>query len=325
MNNIDYFNYSQENNDSVDDFIKPEGMKVINESKDENPTDLMNSSDSLNELITTYYTLKNMGKKSDDSTIIEVIDEIIYILDKGKLINYSPFCVYFQVLRYSYGSYKENKNKMDVEEKRFLVRYLLDEYLANRYEMYKYHGYSHQILQVMSDASSSRRNSKTGILMLESILNPLGFRIVKDYADLKSTKYCYVESDKGGKKLFKEFLKKDGIAFDFQKTRDNKYPDMLIKIKDDYIILEHKLTNGGGGAQNAEINEIIDFTRYDEQNQKIHYASCLQGGFIKYLAEYSTQPKNSTQRENILNALEHHPNNYFLNGKGLEKLVKDLM
>ena len=79
-----------------------------------------------------------------------------------------------------------------------------------------------------------------------------------------------------------------------------------------------------GGSQNAEINEIINFIRYDEKKEKkIHYVSCLQGDFFKSITPDSTQPKNVAQRENILNALKEHPNNFFVNGKALEKLIEE--
>lgn len=47
--------------------------------------------------------------------------------------------------------------------------------------------------------------------------------------------------------------------------------------------MEHKLTNGGGGSQNAEINEIIQFINYGEASNKVHYVSCLAGNFFKKL------------------------------------------
>jgi len=51
----------------------------------------------------------------------------------------------------------------------------------------------------------------------------------------------------------------------------------------------------------------------------------LQGDFIQYLTEHSTQPKNITQRTNIQTTLNEHSNNYFVNGKGLEQLLKDFI
>ena len=324
MNNLDYFKYSQDNKDSIEDFVNGVGVKVISETAEENPTMLMIKVNELNHLLTTYSTLRSLGKNTDDSTVLDVVDKIALILEENNLnINYSPFCVYFQVIRYSYNSYKENYSSMDKEEKRELLIYLIEEYLKNRYSMYESHGYTPIVLQVMADNSSARRNGTVGLQMLSSVLTPMGFKNAKTYQELMNTDLCFLNSDKGEKKVFDEFIKKNNIKFEFRATRDNKYPDMLIKVNNDFFILEHKLTNGGGGSQNAEINEIIAFTNYSENNSKIHYVSCLQGNFIQYLTGHSTQPKNIAQRKNIFNALSSNPNNYFVNGKGLAKVIED--
>ena len=90
------------------------------------------------------------------------------------------------------------------------------------------------------------------------------------------------------------------------------------------FILEHKLTNGEGGSQNQEINEIIAFITQKEDKNNIHYISCLQGDFITKLNENSTQPKNKAQLLNITMALTKYKQNYFVNGEGLRKMFEDL-
>ena len=90
------------------------------------------------------------------------------------------------------------------------------------------------------------------------------------------------------------------------------------------FILEHKLTNGEGGSQNQEINEIIAFITQKEVKNNIHYISCLQGDFITKLNENSTQPKNKAQLSNITMALTKYKQNYFVNGEGLRKMFEDL-
>ena len=123
--------------------------------------------------------------------------------------------------------------------------------------------------------------------------------------------------------MFNRFLKENNIIFEFRKTRDNKNPDMLLKINDEYFIVEHKLTNGGGGSQNAEINEIIQFINYGEENKHWHYISCLQGNFFKKINAENQEPKAASQYKNIVNALNSYPQNYFINGKGFEKFIND--
>ena len=59
--------------------------------------------------------------------------------------------------------------------------------------------------------------------------------------------------------VFFNFVKNFKLNFKSSKLRDNKIPDAVIRINNEYYIVEHKLTNGSGGSQNAEINEIIKF------------------------------------------------------------------
>lgn len=322
MNNIDYFEYSQINCDDIIDFSKPEGTLVINKNASEQETALMAANHNLIELITTYKTIRNISK-IDEKSKNEIVDNIIDIIETTNLINYSSFCVYLQVVGYSYSAYCIEKNSMSINEKRELMKQLLNLYIENRHNIYLYHGYSDQVLQVQSDAASSRRKGKTGIEKMEEILMPFGFVKAKTILDLKFLKYCYLLPDKGDLKLFDKFLKENNIAFKFREIRDNKNPDMLLKINNNYYILEHKLTNGEGGSQNSEINEIIQFINYEENYNNWHYISCLQGNFFKKLNKDNHEPKAASQYANIMIALHKHPKNYFVNGKGFKKLIND--
>ena len=321
MNNFNYFKFSQTNDDEIVDFSKAAGVFVITKNKNESQTELMKANHRLTDLITTYKTIKD---DSDETLINKVVDKIINIIETVKLINYTPFCVYFQVIGYSYSSYIEEKDFMTLADKRKMFRELLDIYIFYRHDMYNIHGYSDQVLQVQSDAASSRRKGKVGIEKLEEILLPYGFEKANTILDLEAKINCYILPDKGDKKLFDRFLRMNKIRYEFRETRDGKYPDMLLKIKGDYYILEHKLTNGGGGSQNAEINEIIQFVGYSEVKHNWHYISCLQGNYFKRLNSLNKEPKIVKQYGNVTLNLRKNPKNYFVNGKGFEKLIKDL-
>ena len=324
MNNKVYFKYSQENDDVIFDFSKPEGVLVLNKNCFEDETALMIANHKLIELITTYKTIRN-DSSFDEASKNSVIEKIIQIIENTNLINYSSFCVYLQVVGYSFSTYNSEKNSFNLTEKIELMKSLVNLYIDNRHDLYCYHGYSDQVLQVNSDASSSRRKSKTGIEKMEEILLPLGFKKAKNLLELKNLRYCYILPDKGDINLFNALLKEKKIMFEFRTTRDNKNPDMLFKINEDFYVLEHKLTNGGGGSQNAEINEIIQFINYTEENVNWHYVSCLQGNFFKKLNKFNNEPKAANQYRNVIQNLNNNPNNYFINGKGFEKMVNDLV
>ncbi len=324
MNNKSYFKYSQKSDDVVLDFSKPQGVLVLNKSNLETETWLMEANHKLIELITTYKTIRYDSSFEEKNKNL-IIEKIINILETTKLINYSSFCVYLQVVGYSFSTYDTEKSTLNLDEKINLMKSLVNLYIDNRHDLYCYHGYSDQVLQVNSDASSSRRKGKTGIEKMEDVLIPLGFRRAKNLLMFKNLPLCYILPDKGDINLFNTLLEENNIIFEFRETRDNKNPDMLFKIYDDFYILEHKLTNGGGGSQNAEINEIIQFINYTESKMNWHYISCLQGNFFKKLNELNAEPKAANQYRNVMNNLENNPNNYFINGKGFEKLITDLV
>ena len=214
MKNSDYFKFSQINNDEIIDFSKPEGILVINKSQNEPVTSLMIANHDLIKFITTYQTLKE-DIKCDPNYINQVVDKIINIIETTNLINYSSFCVYFQVVGYSFNSYKTEKINMTQEYKRNLLKKLLDLYVANRHSIYLYHGYSDNVLQVNCDSASSRRKGKTGIEKMEDFLKELNFIKVKTILDFKNKKHCYLLPDKGDLELFNIILEDNQIKFDF--------------------------------------------------------------------------------------------------------------
>lgn len=322
MNNKDYFEYSHKHEDEIIDFTKQVGVLVVNKNSSESETKLMLANHRLIEYITTYKTLKD-DSKTKKETLDNIIDKIINLIENTELINYSAFCTYFQVIGYSYSSYIHEKNDLTNDDKRELMSQLVELYLKNRHDIYLYHGYSDQVLQVHSDLSSNRRKGKTGIILIEDFIKPLGFIHTKTMKALSKARFAYLLPDKGDTQLFNEYLNFAGINFRFRETRDNKNPDMMLKIDKDIFILEHKLTNGGGGAQNAEINEIIQFINYEELRPTIHYVSCLQGNYFKKLNSSNAEPKPAQQYRNIMTYLSNYQNNYFVNGHGLKKLITD--
>ena len=177
----------------------------------------------------------------------------------------------------------------------------------------------------MSDASSSRRKGKTGINNIISIFVPYNF-IKANYLEQFLEESCaYILPDKGDLDIMLGILRKYNISFKFRVERQNKNPDVIFKIKDEIFICEHKLTNGNGGTQNAEINEIISFINQSEVDTKIHYLSCLEGDFFESLNGSSTQPKNIIQYNNIVSYLEKFKQNYFVNENGLRKIINDIL
>lgn len=317
MNNLDFFNISTFHAKISYDFSNPQGVLVIPRTKEETNA-LTDANHKLTDLITTYKTLKGIKQLSKKTNAI--VSEIIALIDKTDHINYTPFCVYFQVLKYSYNSYI-NAKKLSNRDKFNLIRDTIEAYIDNRHDIYVSHGYSDQVLQVMCDASSSRRNGATGTNNLALILSNFNILKVDSLEAFQSKPNAYILPDKGNADVFKKIVELNKINFDFQKTRENKMPDMAFKLNDEIYIVEHKLTSGAGGAQNMEINEIISFIGHKEDKQNIHYVSCLEGDYLRKLNRENKEPKAKAQYENIVRNLNKNTNNYFINEFGLTKLL----
>lgn len=319
MNNIFYFNYSLGNKDNLINNNEPSGFLVISKNKSENATPLMKANDLLTKLIISYNVVKDIDKQ----TAYKIIDQINDLIITTKQINYSAFCAYFQVINFSYSAFISQFHVLNKNERRELMKKILDLYIENRHGMYEYHGYSNQALQVSADLSISRRKGVYGINNLKSILDSNNFVHAYTKEAFNNNNLCYLFPDKGDKKLFNEILTLNNIKFTFRETRDNKNPDVLIKINDHIFIIEHKLTNGKGGSQNAEINELVQFINYNEESSKQHYVSCLQGDYFQKLSSAVKEPKIKAQYNNILLNLDKCPNNFFVNGEGFKKIIQD--
>lgn len=318
MNNLDYFLYSLNHEEQIIDFDRPGGVVVINKNKDEEENNLVVSNLKLLNYIEEYKNIINIGKTNNERKV-EILNNIISILENVENINYSPFCSYFQVLNYSYYQFK-NKNTLPHSDKLSLIDKIVRLYIQNRHEIYKFHGYSNIVLQVMSDISSSRRKSNIGIEKIESFLKPLGFKKTNELEDFKKMKLSYILPDKGQLNLFNYILKEESISFKFRENREFKNPDILIKVNEHIFLIEHKIINGSGGAQNLELNEIIEFIKYNEENKNFHYVSCLDGNFFSKFKN-SNEPKVVEQLKNVKNNLKICKNNFFVNNKGLMKLI----
>lgn len=319
MNNLDYFELSRINSKVNIDFSNPKGVVVIPKSKDE-VNALTKANKELIDNIVTYSVLSK-DEFFDEIALNKITEKIINIIEQTNHINYTGFCVYFQVLKFSYNAYKNQRN-LNQREKILLMRQIIDAYIENRHEMYDSHGYSNQVLQVMCDAASSRRNGSTGASSLSAIMqeNCIANKKVAGFMDGQN---AYLIPDKNNFSSLLTVLNNNDVNFVFSKERDNKIPDLAFRIYDSLFVLEHKLTNGKGGGQNMEINELISFINQSEINQNMHYISCLQGDYIQELCPENREPKAAAQYKNIITYLREHPNNYFVNEYGLNEMIKE--
>jgi hypothetical protein len=317
--NQEYFDYSRKTHKTLPDFSKSNGIMMLSSRKGEN-TALMRINHRLTQLIDEYDSdANNISKDRKD----EILGEIFSMLLKEENINYTPFAQYFKVLSYSYGTFVKAKH-LSVNERLSILEGILKHYIANRHYIYLEHGYSDIVLQVMSDDYSSRRQGGSGIDKIDKILIQLGFDKANDLERYSNNYYFF--PDKDGKRLLDPFCQKNHINFQFKKDNQNKYPDVVIVIDQHILIVEHKLTNSIGGAQNQEINELIRFIDQKENSSNVHYIAFLQGDYIELFNEHNlaSGDKITQQYNHIVQTLKKEPNNFFVDENGFASLVNDL-
>lgn len=97
-NNLYYFDFSLNNQESFINFSDQKGVLVINENANQEPNNLMLAVNQLNNLIITYSTLQNIENSETIQT--KIIYEIINLLESNKTkYKYKLFaflCLFFR-------------------------------------------------------------------------------------------------------------------------------------------------------------------------------------------------------------------------------------
>ena len=213
--NIDLFEYSLQNPEPLIDeaYIKSEDIIIV--ANNDKPNKLMINNIELLENISAY----KIAQKSKDSKILTQIIDNIRICLNTIGINYSEFSSFWSVTDVSYSMYK----KLPGNEQIKFLQIILEKYLLSRHQMYLGYGYTHTTLQVSKDAKAHKQSGPLGIKKVGVILNEYDYISLKDL-DVKNfslQKRIYINTDKTGKKLFKEIIKTYGLNFKWGKKSDN--------------------------------------------------------------------------------------------------------
>ncbi|MCK5320828.1 hypothetical protein KAJ61_05595 [Candidatus Parcubacteria bacterium] len=319
IDNLKLFEFSLNSPEPIiDEFYLKNGDLIISKNP-KKPTDLMLQNVDLIESVSAYSFSK---KTKSPATAQKALKKILEII-KSKNINYSEFVSFWSVIDISYSIFC----KMNDKEKLKILKNITEKYIELRHGTYSIYGYTPTALQAGKDAKAHKESGNLGIYKVSKILNSRGFKKTNNESIKKfiSGKKKYIESDKKGKKLFKDLLKYYKIDFKWSSKKENKMPDFLIRHKDDIYIVEHKHTKEGGGGQNNQINEIISLIGHSENNKKIHYISFLDGIYFNLFANKKlNQGKILNQINNIKNNLKNNKQNYFVNTAGFKKLLKNL-
>ena len=319
MTNIEYFKFSGQNPEPIiDPYYNRD--KVVVPLTAEKTNRLVEKNSRLIELISVFSYFRGKGKGKEDPEVAAIVQEVVDILLKTEGINFSPFSQFFMVYNSSHNSFKAYSKG----EQREFVYEMLVLYCKERHTMYLSHGYSNSILQVVCDNYSHKRNSKTTIVKICDILENYGFVHMENKGRPIAT-YGYILPDKGDKESFLDFKRQFDIVMESARNEQNKLPDMVFHLKEEYYIVEMKSMKGSGGGQDKQLTEVINFIRYSEQNKHIHYITYLDGEYSNLLHGGTPQPKIRCQYDDAMRCLECNPGNYFVNTTGFKALIRDLV
>jgi len=318
--NIDYWNKSLTHPEQfLDDYYIFDDIIV-------NDQNLIDKIKQLRLLIITYCEMTEI----DENETSKILDKIYNIIVSIENIQYTEFVAFWKNLDLSYSVFKYFK---DPQESINILRDILKKYCKKRIELYNSLGYSNITVQALYDAGASRKKGMAGINKLEYLIKIKDVVHAEDWNSLKNANIAYFLPDSKDEKLFKEFCEKYHIQYEFGKTHQGKEPDMVLKVNQDFFIIEAKHINESGGAQNKQIVEAIDFIKNSESSNKIHYLSFMDGlYFYKFSQENITNNKINNQKIDKINnqkidieeALKNHENNFFVNTYGFKSLLNDL-
>lgn len=321
QNNLELFELSLKNPEPmIDDFyIKSNGLIISNSPQ--KPNKLMKVNRELLENITAFKVAENSRNEDMMGQILLTIKDLM--TTKG--INYSEFASFWSIIDISYSIY----NSLSDDEKLSFLKLAIKKYLKMRHDIYLEYGYTSTALQVGKDAKSHKRSGSLGLQKCATILKNNNYYQLEELntdAFDKGDK-LFILTDKTGKKLFKEILKKYKITFDWSTGREKKMPDVLFKNKNNFYIIEHKHMKEGGGGQDKQVSEIINFINYSENLQqiKIHYITFLDGLYFNLFTKpYGDNGKIKNQLASIKLGLTNNPANYFVNTTGFIEFLSQI-
>lgn len=318
MTNIELFKYSGQHPEPIiDPYYNRD--KIVIPATANLTNNLVEKNARLIELISVFGYFVEQEKDKTHPDVCALIDEVITIMTDTDGINLSPFSQFFMVYNSSHNSFVGYSH----EEQREFIYEMLQLYCKERHKMYLSHGYTNSILQVVCDNYSHKRNSKTTIVKICDILERVGFVHNPNGEELFAHRFYFLP-DKGDKNTFFAFKTEHGVVMESAKNEQNKLPDMVFFVNGEYYIVEMKSMKGSGGGQDKQLTEIINFIRYAETDEHIHYVTYLDGEYSNLLHGETTQPKIRCQYDDAISCLQKHPGNYFLNTAGFEELVREI-
>jgi hypothetical protein len=321
-NNTELFDYSLQNPEPLVDDYYVKGNDLIISSSPDKPNELMKINRELLDNITAFRIAINQGNDEMRATTLKTVQSLM----RNKGLNFSEFASFWAVTDVSHSLYI---SLSEAEQLAFLDP-VIQKYIDVRHGTYLQHGYSATTLQVGKDAKAHKSNGSLGGIKVATILSENGYTQLTDLRldSLKNGDNIFLLSDKNGKKLFKEILNNFKINFLWSSHTHNKMPDVLFRKGKHIFIVEHKHMKEGGGGQDKQVAEVVNFIGYSEPTAvaEIHYITFIDGRYFnRFTRQSDKHGKLEDHIATIRKNLKTNKKNYFVNTAGFRELLKQII
>lgn len=311
--NLYYWQTSLDNLESVHDDYYVFDEIIVNDKN------LISKVNKLRDLIISYCVLLEKNEESALNKIFKEIFSLVMTIDK---IQYHEFVAFWKVLDISYSQFCK------LPDKAIILKNILVSYCQRRRKLYDQIGYSNVTLQALYDFGASRKKGVAGNKKIIDLIKDKFETAVHatNLSDLDNHPIAYCEPDRKEKALFLRLCKKYNLSYEFGKNHQDKIFDIFLKIHKHFFLIEAKHMKEGGGAQNKQVVEVIDFIGYDEVLPNIHYVTFMDGVYFnRYAGDTKPKTKTGKQKQSILENLEKHKNNFFVNTVGFKSILNDMV
>lgn len=278
-------------------------------------------------IIEVLSKISDLNEADDESVVArsQFIQELKVLMDTPSA-NLTTFRSFWPVLDMSHSVYSSLNENDKIE----FLEVAAEEFIQKRHRVYKEHGYSLSVLQVLADANAHKSQGVTAANKLSEIFESYLLRKSRSPVDFLENEMSYALMEDGIHLAdLKPMCKKLNIKFEWHEDNQKKKPDFFLHLKDSEMYFgEAKHKKEGGGGQNDQIKEIIKFIGFSENRKNFGYISFLDGIYFNtlipdvQLSEKTRMNKGLRQSKEIRDSLAKSPSNYFLNTEGIKKFLK---
>jgi hypothetical protein len=302
-NNIEYLRESINNNENLD-------KRYMSLEKDKNINQILAMSKKVKQV------LKLIKEKKIKSENYDLLQNELLEMITSDFGSKTEFGCFINACDSTVGTLKSNKD---------VFSEIIDLYFENR----DFDDNVSEIwTQALIDKGSQRSMGTAGENKLIEIAENFGFKYTNNYEEFSENNFSIT-------KYSQKFKNKINPSLNF--GSQNKKLDIIIKANNQYFFLEAKHIKDAGGAQDKQIKELIGLFKFSmPENQFI--ISFLDGVYSNTLLDISepvisdpsllnrnNQSKIITQQYEILKSLFENPNAIWINTKGYELLLYDLI